>query len=129
MLNKLWNIEKDIVVTDRTPMFPLDIAKKYQIGAFCITTEKGIFYQKCNRGTYCIVNVTESGEEIIFKKAFVTASNQEYTCMIVFDEKSKENYLIDTRGELYQLPHKESTLFLGPGQYVFTLNKQTDTTK
>lgn len=106
-------------------MFPIDTAKKYEIGAFCVNTKKGIFYQKKYRGNYCIVQVTKDTEQIIFNKAFVSASNQEYTCIIVFDEKAKENYLIDTRGELYQLPHKDPTLFLGPCQYGFTLNKMT----
>ncbi len=125
MLVKKWDNKKDIVITNKTPMFPIDKAKKYEIGAFCVNTEKGIFYQKKYRGNHCIVHVTKDQEQIIFNKAFVSASNQEYTSIIVFDEKSKENYLIDTRGELYQLPHKESALFLGPCQYGFTLNKMT----
>ena len=125
MLVKKWNNEKDTIIANRIPMFPIDIAKKYEIGAFCVNTEKGIFYQKKYRGNYCIVYVTKDTEQIVLNKAFVSASNQEYTAIIVFDEKSKENYLIDTRGELFQLPHKEPSLFLGPGQYGFTLNKIT----
>ena len=86
-----WNNEKDIVIVDRTPLFPIDTAKKYEIGAFCVNTEKGIFYQKKYRGNYCIVHVTKDTEQIVLNKAFVSASNQEYTSIIVFDEKAKEN--------------------------------------
>lgn len=125
MLVKKWNNEKDTIIANRIPMFPIDIAKKYEIGAFCVNTEKGIFYQKKYRGNYCIVHVTKDTEQIVLNKAFVSASNQEYTSIIVFDEKAKENYLIDTRGELFQLPHKDPSLFLGPCQYGFTLNKVT----
>lgn len=125
MLIQKWDNKIDIVVTDRTPMYSIDVAKKYEFGAFCVNTEKGIFYQKKSRSTYCIVNVTKTGEEVVFKNAFVSASNQEYTCMIVYDKKSKENYLIDTRSDWYQLPHKDPILFLGPCQYGFTLNKMT----
>ena len=123
MVQREWDEKNDIVVTDCAPMFSVETAKKYEISVFCVTTAKGIFYQKKYRGAHCIVNVTEEGETIVFKKAFVSAANQEYTCMIVYDEKTEENYLIDTRGEWYKLPHKEPTLFLGPAQYCFSLDK------
>lgn len=118
-----WNEKSDIVVTDCTTMFSVETAKKYEISAFCVTTEKGVFYQKKIRGSYSVVNVTAAGEIVIFKRAFVSAANQKYTCMIVYDEKTDENYLIDTRGEWYKLPHRDSELFLGPGQYDFSLDK------
>ena len=47
-----WDFSKDIIDVYAPTMFPLEIAKKYEICCFCVNTARGIYYQKKKRGFF-----------------------------------------------------------------------------
>ena len=124
---KNWNLDKDIVVVDRTPMFSAEEVEKYEYPVFCVNSEKGIFYPKKRKGnSFDLVLVDKKGSSVVMKDTFVAASDHKCTCVIIRNTKENKCYLLDTRGELFVLPEpKEKVHFFGPGQYGFTFDKKT----
>ncbi|SFP20664.1 hypothetical protein SAMN05216343_104102 [Oscillibacter sp. PC13] len=127
---KNWDIDRDIIVVDRPPMFSAETAKNYDYPVFCVNSEKGIYYQK-KRGEYFdLVLVDRRGSSVVMKNTFVAATNQKGTCCIVRNEKENKNYLLDTRGDLFLLPEaSKKAHFFGPGQYGFAFDKKSGTYK
>ena len=87
---KNWDIDRDIIVVDRPPMFSAETAKNYDYPVFCVNSEKGIYYQK-KRGEYFdLVLVDRRGSSVVMKNTFVAATNQKGTCCIVRNEKENK---------------------------------------
>ena len=121
-----WDLSKDIIVTDRPPMFSLEKAKQHEQFPFCVAnTEKGVFYQKAKGDAYNIVLANSLGSKVVMKDAFVVSSNLQYSCLIIRNNSLAKCYIVDTRGIFFELPDTKNGQFFGPMQYGFAFDKKT----
>ena len=119
MFGAKWNFSEDIIEIGASAMFPLETAKKFEIGCFCVNTVHGIYYQKRRGDTFDIILVNKEGSSKVLKNAFVAGSDGRYSCAIIHSIKDKKNYLVDTRGILFSLPELPEIYVLGPMQLDF----------